>query len=227
MKGKQIEVARLWAAYFVAVQAAVKTRDTPRTSSATLVVDMEPPLEEGESSMKFLDWLTRSSAECFRNCALTPLALIRVESVRSALPSTSPMEERRLLPSLPPRKEALPLLLKRCQRRQFGMWSATVSPCVFWQTRMPRLETIQSTARSSNVIDAPLDTSLDDARRLCLAKRAEKGRRKGKREEDLHTRGMMVNLIRSVYSRGEADTVALVKSEINKSLGYRAKFWQL
>ena len=86
---------------------------------------------------------------------------------------------------------------------------------------------MQSTARSSNVIDAPRGTSLDYARRLCLAKRAEKGRRKGKKEEDLHTRGMMVNLIRSVYSRGEADTVALAKSEINKSFGYRAKFWQL
>ena len=75
MKGKQIEVARLWAAYLVAVQAAVKTRDTPPASSAALVVDIKHPLEEGEkatimeSSMKFLDWLTRSSAECFRNCA--------------------------------------------------------------------------------------------------------------------------------------------------------------
>ena len=107
------------------------------------------------------------------------------------------------------------------------MWSATASPHVFWPTRMQRLEIIQSTARSSNVIDAPLGTSLDDARRLCLAKRAEKGRRKGRKQKDLYTRGMIVNLIRSVYSRGEADTVAPTKSEINKSLGYRAKFWQL
>ena len=107
------------------------------------------------------------------------------------------------------------------------MWSATASPCVFWPSRVPRLEIIQSTARSSNVIDAPLDTSLDYARRLCLAKRAEKGRRKGKKEEDLHTRGMIVNLIRSAYSRGDAVTVALAKFELSKSFGYRAKIWQL
>ena len=151
MKGKPIEVSRLWAAYPVAVPPAVKTRDTPLASSATLVVDMEPPLEEGEKAtmMESLDkgswiWLTRSSAECFNNCTVTPVTLIRVESVRSAFPSTSPMEERWLLPSLPPRKEALPLLLKRCQRRQFGMWSATVSPHVFWPTRMQRLEIILS-----------------------------------------------------------------------------------
>ena len=50
----------------VAEKAAVKTRDTPLASSATPVVDMEPPLEEGEkatimeSSMKFLDLLRRA-----------------------------------------------------------------------------------------------------------------------------------------------------------------------
>ena len=63
------------------------------------------------------------------------------------------------------------------------MWSATASPYVFWPRRMPRLEIMQSTVRSSNVIDAPLDTSLDYARRLCLAKRAEKGRRKGRKQK--------------------------------------------
>ena len=109
MKGKQIEVARVWAAYPVAEKAAVKTRDTPPASCGG---QGTPPLEEGEkptmveSSIKFLDWLTRSSAERFRNCALTPLTLIRVESVRSALPSTSPMEERRLL--LPPSPQGGP-----------------------------------------------------------------------------------------------------------------------
>ena len=126
VKGKQIEVARLWAAFLVAVQAVVKTRDTPPASSAALVVDMELSLEEGEkatmmqSSMKFLDWLTRWSVECFHNCAVTPVTLIRVESVGSAFPSTSPIEERRLLP-LPPspqRGPSIPVEERHC------LWAA-------------------------------------------------------------------------------------------------------